>query len=412
MGPDEHGGDTESHPGVRLDFSINVNPLGVPPEVRYAIIYGLDSVTAYPDPQCRELRAALARYHGIGMGNITCGNGASDLIHRVISAYHHGLYPQIPTNHAPLVAMDTISANTQQTFISLPQHPASDRPLRILIPTPTFTEYERAARIHGADVCHHRLNPCFFNLTDAVLDEVTEDTDMVFCCQPNNPTGRLIDPALTARLIERTRERGTLLVIDECFLPFTDAQSAIDKLESHIVILRAFTKTHGLAGLRLGYAVCGDETLAAAMAEQGPRWNVSSLAQIAGVAALDSESWEENTRALIRREREWLTEALTQLGLSVVPSQANFLLFRHKTDLFSPLLDRGILIRSCANFDGLDESYYRIGIKQHADNVILIDSLREILSLDGHPKRTPPVSDLAIMANDSRLVPNGGHSDS
>ena len=351
--PDEHGGDTVSHPGVRLDFSINVNPLGVPEEVLHAIADGLDpragpqssqsrlreTLASYPDPQCRELRRTLAGRHGVGMGQILCGNGASDLIDRLVDAR---------------------------------------RPGRVLVMAPTFTEYERTSRVAGASVIHHRLDPPFFDLTETVLDAITDEMDIVFCCQPNNPTGRLIDPCLMARLIDRTRETHTLLVMDECFLPFTDAPSLIPRPDPHILVLRAFTKTHGLAGLRLGYAVCPDETLIASMADHGPRWNVSTLAQIAGVAALADTAWEHDTRTLVRQEREWLTDALTRLGLAVVPSQANFLLFRSSAELFGPLLERGILIRSCSNFVGLDETWYRIGVKQRSDNQQLINAMEEV----------------------------------
>ena len=358
--PDEHGGDIASHPGVRLDFSVNVNPLGVPDGVLRALVSGPDldypsldlrtdpdssnsilsrAIASYPDPQCRELRRTLAGIHGVGMAQILCGNGASDLIYRLLD---------------------------------------TRRPRRVLVMAPTFIEYERAARVCGAEVLHHRLDPPFFDLTETVLNAVNEDIDMVFCCQPNNPTGRLVAPGLLTRLIERTRDTHTLLVMDECFLPFSEAPSSVGS-DPHVLVLRAFTKTHGLAGLRLGYAVCSDESLIASMADHGPRWNVSALAQIAGVAALTDMGWEDNTRTFVRREREWLIEALTHLGLSVVPSHANFLLIKSDIDLFGLLLERGILIRSCANFVGLDQTYFRICIKQHTDNVQLITALEEVL---------------------------------
>ncbi len=340
---DEHGGDTVAHPGVRLDFSISVNPLGTPPEVRQAITSHLDDIAAYPDPQCRALRDALGQAHRVAPTRIVCGNGASDVIHRVTAAL---------------------------------------RPRRVLVASPTFSEYERSARVCGAEVLHHRLAAPDFDATDALLYAVSGDVDMVFCCQPNNPTGRLVDPGLLSRLVERTREVGAVLVVDECFLPFTEAPSSIPGLAPHVVVVRAFTKTHGLAGLRLGYAVCGDEATATAMTEQGARWNVSSLAQAAGIAALACEGWDERTRAVVRDERDYLTTSLTELGLQVVPSQANFLLLRSDADLFGPLLAHGVLIRSCANFSGLDASYGRVGLKSHADNIQLVDALRKVLLYD------------------------------
>ena len=376
MRPDDHGGDLASHPDIRLDFSVNVNPLSVPARVIEALIDDLvrageggggdgsnglvgcelsglaggpfepspcsaSSIARYPDPQCRELRHALAGHHGVHPSQVVCGNGACDLIHRAV-----------------------VAAN----------------PRRVLIPVPTFTEYERSARFCGAEVTRHPLDPPLFDPAESLLSAITPGIDLVFCCNPNNPTGRLVDPALLRRLVERTRAAGAVLVVDECFLPFTDAPSLIPGIESHVVVLRAFTKTHALPGLRLGYAVCGDGRLAAAMADQPPRWNVSGPAQAAGLAALACSGYEERTKSVVAAERTYLTEALTQLGLDVVPSHANFILFRCETDLFRPLTDQGILIRSCANFPGLDPSYWRVGLHRHADNVILVDALRKVLN--------------------------------
>ena len=338
---DEHGGDLAAHPGVRLDFSVNVNPLGVPAPVVEAISAGLGGIQHYPDPRCRALRRALAVYHGVSPRQIVCGNGAADLIYRVVAA---------------------------------------TRPRRVLTFAPTFSEYERSARSCGAEVVRHQLAAPLFDVTAAALDAITGGTDLVFCCQPNNPTGRLIDPGLLIDLIEATRKVGARLVVDECFLPFTQAASLIPGLPPHVVVIRAFTKTHGLAGLRLGYAVCGSEALARALAETGPSWNVSSLAQTAGLAALKLPDWDEQTRAVTDRERGWLAGELTALGLAVVPSQANFLLFRSPVDLFAPLLARGVLIRSGANFAGLDGSWFRVGLHQHADNAVLVAMLTEVLN--------------------------------
>ncbi|MDR2973129.1 MAG: aminotransferase class I/II-fold pyridoxal phosphate-dependent enzyme [Propionibacteriaceae bacterium] len=414
-GYDDHGGDLVAHPGARLDFSVNVNPLGTPAPVRQAIVDGLTTMGQYPDPWCRGLRQALADHHGIDPAMIVCGNGASDVIHRVV---------------------------------------AVRRPRRVLTPAPTFTEYARSALATGAEVVHHRLMPPLFDLDDTFLDRLTSDIDMVFLCQPNNPTGRLIGSDLLAAVIDRAAQIGATVVIDECFLPFTDADSVITTkspadsrhrpgsgsdapptdrpgpmmgrqtpplsdqtssgdtsasradLPPHVIVIRAFTKTHGMAGLRLGYAVSTDRHLIAAMAAQPPHWNVSSLAQVAGRAAVGLSEWDERTRALVRAERAYLTEELTRLGLGVVGSDANFLLFRcdrlalrpdtarrgneeatsHQHDLHSALLDQGILIRACASFIGLDETYFRVGLHSRADNVTLVEALWHALD---HPEPGP-----------------------
>lgn len=343
MRTDQHGGDLASYPGVQLDFSINLNPLGIPQFVKDAIVSSLDEVAGYPDPQCRALRQALAEEHGLGADRIVCGNGASDLIYRICDAL---------------------------------------RPSKVLLPTPTFSEYERSAVLCEAEVIQHSIEiPGCYDLTEGFLNQLVPGVDLVFLCQPNNPTGRLIERELLLSIVYKTAEIGALLVVDECFLPFTEAESLIDLTTecAHLIVLRALTKTHSLAGLRLGYAVFGDTALAGRIARQGQQWNVSSIAQAAGLAALHVPDWMENTREFVQTERAWLTDELRGLGLEVIDSDANFLLFRSPVDLHEPLLERGILIRSCANFPGLDDSYWRIGIKAHPDNLTLVANLKEVL---------------------------------
>ena len=340
---DQHGGDLSAHPGIQLDFSVNLNPLGMPDAVRAALVAAAGSPPAYPDPYCRALRQGLADYHGIPAERIVCGNGASDLIYRLCDSL---------------------------------------RPRRVLTLAPTFSEYERCARLCGAQVSRHRLDPRHdFDPDNSFPDRIDSSVDLVVCCQPNNPSGRLTDPAVVRHLLERTDQTGTILLVDECFLPFTHAPSLIAATGDHpqLVVLRALTKTHALAGVRLGYAVSGDPTLAGALAEQGPRWNVSGPAQAAGLAAVAVPGWDEATLRTVDRERGWLSAQLRDLGLAVVESQANFLLFRATAGLFIPLCEHGILIRSCANFAGLDDSYWRVGLRCHDDNARLVSILREVV---------------------------------
>jgi threonine-phosphate decarboxylase len=338
----EHGGDLASYPGVRLDFSINLNPEGIPPAAVKAAALAAAQV-AYPDPYCRELRDALSARHGAGAERIVCGNGASDLIYRIC-------------DHL--------------------------RPRRVLAPAPTFFEYERSARLVGAQIALHPLDPArSFDLGDDFAARLGEGFDLVFVCQPNNPTGRLVDRGVLTRLIESADRAGAVLVVDECFLPFTDAPSVIAETAKYpnLIVLRALTKTHSLAGLRLGYAVTGRRELASGIGGQGAVWNVSAVAQAAGLAALATPGWEQASRELVRRERTWLAGQLADLGLEVTDGAANFLLFRCRTRLFEPLLERGIMIRPCANLAGLDETYWRVCVLRRDANAELVAALAEVL---------------------------------
>jgi threonine-phosphate decarboxylase len=343
-----HGGDIYSHndlmdkdrDGLFLDFSVNTNPLGMPDAVKAAIRDHVEDYQRYPDPSCRALRAALARHEGVPEYRICCGNGAADLIFRLCLAR---------------------------------------RPYQALICVPAFSEYERAVTLSGGKTTLHRLNETDgFGLTRRFLDDIKAGLDMVFLCNPNNPTGRLVDPDLLAEILRRCRELHILLVVDECFLPFTHTRSMVKDLGPSLVVLRAFTKTFSLAGLRIGYILSSDQTLINAVANTGQCWSVSVPAEVAALAALESIPWLEQSREIIKTERPFLAGELRALGFTVFDSDANFLLFRSETPLLNSLIAKGILIRNCGNFNGLDERYYRCCIKQGAQNERRITAFGEL----------------------------------
>jgi threonine-phosphate decarboxylase len=341
--PADHGGDVFAHPYIRLDCSVNLGPLGLPPAVQQAIRDHVADFAAYPDPECRALRAAIARHDGVAPAQVLCGNGATDLIYRLCTAL---------------------------------------RPRRVLVLAPTFSEYERAARLAGAEITHHRLHQSDnFAVSETVLTTIAPGLDLVFICQPNNPTGQLVDLNLMNQIVRRCAAIGAVLVCDECFLPFTTGASLLPRAAAHpgLVILRAFTKIYALAGLRLGYLVSGDQPLLDAVARAGPPWSVSAVAQVAGQAALEVGGWAEQTRAVVAAERAYLAAALTNLGLHVYPSDANYLLFTSPQPLFEPLLAAGVLIRPCDNYIGLDTTFYRTCVGPRADNTQLIEAIREVL---------------------------------
>ncbi|MEA4897565.1 MAG: threonine-phosphate decarboxylase CobD [Christensenellaceae bacterium] len=338
----EHGGDRYANAGISLDFSINVNPLGAPEAAKRAVIEQTDAFARYPDPRCRALREALARKHGVAPEAILCGNGASDLIFRACACL---------------------------------------KPRRALTLAPTFSEYERPAKLFGGEVREHRLREADgFMLTEEVLPALTPDIDLFFLCNPNNPTGRLAAPDLLRRVVGACAENGTLLMVDECFMEFTQGASMLPLLRAcpNLLILRAFTKFHALAGLRLGYLL-GDAALLARVADFAPAWSVSAAAQAAGLGALAEPGWAERTREVVRAERAFMEEGLAALGLAAFPSDANFLLFKSPVPLFEPLKARGILVRNCGNFTGLDERFTRVGLKTREDNATLLRAIREVL---------------------------------
>lgn len=346
-----HGGDWAGYRAEfgcdALDFSANVSPLGLPAGVAAAITNALPTADRYPDPLCRELRAALARAEGVPADWILCGNGAADLIFRLALAV---------------------------------------RPRRALLPAPTFAEYEAALQTVGCAVQRVFLREeNEFAVTEEFIDAVTPETDIVFLCQPNNPTGQVTPPALVERLVRRCAECGAVLVVDECFLDFLpdrDAWTAKQLLRDtpQLIILKAFTKLYAMAGVRLGYALCGDAALLEKMRGAGQPWAVSSLAQAAGLAALQETAYAGAVRALIAEQRPRMAAGLRALGLRVMDGQANYLLFRATPDFGEKLRRRGAVVRSCANYPGLDAAWYRTAVRTAQENTRLLQIMGEILA--------------------------------
>ena len=345
-----HGGDWAGYRAEfgrdPLDFSANVSPLGLPEGVARAITAALPTADRYPDPLCRELRAKLALHEGVPAEQILCGNGAADLIFRLVWA---------------------------------------QKPRRALVTAPTFAEYATALESVGCTVERFFLREQEdFAVTDAFCAAIRPGVDMVFLCQPNNPTGQLTALPLVEQILRRCTACGTLLVVDECFLDFLPdhaLHTAKGLLgEGNLVILKAFTKLYGMAGVRLGYGLCADEDLLARMRRAGQPWAVSSLAQTAGLAALGQTEYVAQVRTLIETERPYLLEGLRALGLRVIEGRANYLLFRADETLGERLEARGALIRRCGNYPGLDDTWYRTAVRTRRENDALLAALREVLA--------------------------------
>ncbi len=347
--PPEHGGDwagyRSAYGALPLDFSANLNPFGMPDAVRRAAASALAEPPRYPDPLCRALRAAIAAWEHVDENWCLCGAGAADLIYRAVLAR---------------------------------------RPRRALVTAPSFSEYEAALSLTDCAVERYVLRvEDGFLLREDFLDAIVPGTDMVFLCEPNNPTGRTTDRALLAAVLARCREAGALLVVDECFGEFLDDPAShtmkpfLDG-SGHLLILKAFTKLWAMAGLRLGYCLCDDGAYLAAMGRAGPPWAVSAPAQAAGLAALTQTETGPAVRAFLAKERPWLAAQLTALRFHVVPGEANYLLFYAPRSLLEPLARRGILLRGCAGYHGLGEGWYRAAVRLHEENERLIGALREI----------------------------------
>ncbi len=329
---DAHGGDL----CAKYDFSINVSPLGMSRAVRRACTRALAAAARYPDPHCTRLRRALAEKEGGLPENILAGNGAAELIYAYAAAHAGG--------HA-------------------------------LILSPTFSEYERAMCAFGGSAEH------VFGYAEA--EEKCTQADVVFVCVPNNPDGGMPGRAELFSLAAACAQAGTELFVDACFFDFvSDPPFALRELAAMrgVLVLQAFTKSCALAGVRLGY-ILGEHRVLEALAKTQQPWNVSAVAQAAGIAAAGDSPYFERLRRTVCRERAYLDRGLRRAGFSPRPSAANFLLFEGPADLAARLRRAGIAVRVCTDFVGLlpqaGRLYYRIGVRTHAENRAFLRRLRE-----------------------------------
>lgn len=338
-----HGGDIYGDK-IRLDYSANTNPYGTPPAVLEAVREVLGNIHQYPDPYCRKLAEAIAEHEQVPQSYILCGNGAAELIY----AYCQALRPRLASEAAP-----------------------------------TFAEYSLALEKNGCRIVRFLLREENHFLLDDRFLAFLEDTkpDVLFLCNPNNPTGQLIPEALLHKLLRLCRKTGMHLFLDECFLDMTGQnQSLVPLLGQYpeLLILKAFTKSYGMAGLRLGYCLSSNSALLQTMSESCQPWNVSTPAQAAGVAALGQQDFLTKTVQTVIQERAWLTEQLIRCGFRVCPGSANYLLFHGPEGLDTVLRQQGIAIRSCANYHGLDAGWYRIAVRLHEQNEMLMDAICQV----------------------------------
>ncbi|MDD7267179.1 MAG: histidinol-phosphate transaminase [Lachnospiraceae bacterium] len=356
-----HGGDIYNN-RVELDLSVNCNPLGLPEAVRLAAVQAVADCGHYPDSACGELRQALAASEGLDPRWYIFGNGAASILY--------------------------------QSLQSL-------RPKTVLLPAPGFVEYERAAAAVGAKCRYYRsmekdLDGVEIDRPWEVFPSIEEalqpDIDLLILCRPNNPSGDIIGRDRLQKIVKRANDSDTTVLVDECFMDLTDvsisAQESLPPVlrqgglrEANLILLKAFTKTYAMPGLRLGYAIVQKEELRERILTTQPSWEVSIPAQAAGVAALQETDYLTEGRWLIKTQRKVLTEGMKGLGMAVYPSQANYLLFydRRIGDLYRKLLRQGILIRDCSDYQGLGAGWYRICVAKEQENQSLLQALSRLM---------------------------------
>jgi len=329
-----------------LDFSSNINPLGPNPKVLKTIKNHLSTLKIYPDSESLELRKNLQNYTKIASSQIVIGNGATEIIYNFCKAFL--------SNKTP-----------------------------ILIPIPTFGEYEAAAKIVGAKVEFYKTMDLNKDLDDFISK--LPNNGCVFICNPNNPVGYLIPKNYLKKIIIAANKKNTLIFLDECFIElvpdYDESIITFVKKYTNLFILRSLTKSFGLAGLRIGYGIGGKKQILVLNNIKIP-WNVSGLAQYAASSALSIPNYLDNAKKIIQKESNYLKNNISKLkNFDCYDSVTNFILIKSKlksTNLQKKLLKKNILIRDCSNFRGLDNHYIRIAVKTRKENQRLVHALEEL----------------------------------
>jgi histidinol-phosphate aminotransferase len=290
----------------------------------------------YPDNECVKLKEVISQYIGqIESSNIFVGNGATEIIHLFARAFIR-------------------------------------RGAEAIVAQPTFSEYEYATLLQGGSAKHVPRTGDFELDPSDLLERITPHTAAIFLCNPNNPTSTLENSRTIERIVRAAANVGAMVLLDESFMDFIEDPAGFSLTNvatdyRNLLIVRSLTKTFGLAGLRVGYAI-GHMATMRRLENIKVTWSVNAFAQTAAAAALKDKNFLRRSLAIIRTERSFLERSLRELGLRVTPPKANFLLGQlpvnsHANQLKNSLIQRRILIRECSRFRGLGSHFIRIAVK-------------------------------------------------
>lgn len=332
-----------------LDFSANINPLGMPVSLKQAIIDNLTLAERYPDEAYQALHQALAQHHHVSTDWVLAGNGETELIFNLVK------------------------------YLA---------PKQALLLIPGFAEYRRALEAVGCDIREYCLSEELDWQPDKhFLEALTPDLDCLFLCTPNNPTGLMPDSQLLKMIAERCRALNIALIIDEAFLDFMPHEAGFIPQLLHypkLYVLRSVTKFFAIPGLRLGYLVSSDVDTVSRIRSRREPWTINAFAALAGERVFYDREYIEASHAWLKMEQERLSRQLSSIkGLRFWKPAANYIFIRCEIPglaLQQEMLKRKILIRSCANYPGLNARYYRVAIKSVADNDRLLAALHEVFN--------------------------------
>lgn len=343
---DKHGLD----PRELLDFSANINPQGASPLAVEAIKENLDTIIHYPDPNCSNLKTRVSAHTGIPVDNMLMGNGAVELIYLLL---------------------------------------ATLTPAKVLLPAPTFGEYESAVQIAGGQVVDYYLpgDKGYAVQVEDVLEQLPL-VDMVVLCNPNNPTGTLLTAEQVLTITKAAAAQGVFVLVDEAFLDFRQDRedySVAGYVEEYpnLFVSYSLTKFLGIPGLRLGAGFSNSALIQKLNARKDP-WNVNCLAQLAGEVSLQDVAYMQTTIELVEEEKNFLFSQLEKIsGLKPFPPSVNYIMIKlingmTAKELQEALIAYKIMVRDCSSYKNLDKTFIRVAVKDRRSNERLIAALKEI----------------------------------
>lgn len=352
----QHGGTVQA----KYDYSINLNPLGIPLLITEGLHKLSDDVTlisSYPDSESRKLCSLISDYHNCSDKNIIVSNGASGIIFSSVIAL---------------------------------------KPKKALLLAPTFSEYERSLKTVGTVFKYHLLEEeRDFALTSSIFTDLGKLNagDVFFLCNPNNPVGNIIDFNLIEEIINFTEMKGIFLILDECFIDFTNSESSFEFIRNkkNVIWVNTFTKLYSIPSFRIGYGYCSNKKIIQKIQENSCMWGVSGYSQKIVESIFEEKefikSWKRKTLNLVKEERQKLMFAFQKKGFKTYNSEANFFLVKQTENIDEILKDKtldefflsnDISIRKCFNYRNLSTKYFRFAVKDKESNQYLISVLEKL----------------------------------
>lgn len=356
-----HGSDLEKIESIYhikrediISFSANVNPLGISYHLKNTLANQLDAITSYPDREYTQLRRCIAGYADSQMENIIVGNGSTELISLFIQTQH---------------------------------------PKKAMILGPTYSEYEREITLGGGTANYYPLRESDgFRLdADDFCRHLNDSIDLLVLCNPNNPTSTSINRDEMRLILDTCLQYGIFVMVDETYVEFAPKEARVTAVPltnyyNNLIILRGTSKFFAAPGLRLGYAVTGNQDVCKAINTRKNPWTINSLAEIAGRLMFCDHEYVLKTQQLISSERTRLFQELSSWDtVKVYRPSANFMLLQILKDnvtsdeLFDHCIRKCMMIRDCSTFPFLNDKYIRFCIMHPEQNDRLLDAFREIL---------------------------------